>query len=59
MKSAKRLNELKSEGNNCFARGDYNKALSVYEEAVKLLGNAQEKADFLNNRAACFIGLKR
>lgn len=60
LQTAKRLTELKTEGNNSFARGDFNKALTVYDEAIKLLpGSAAEKAEFFNNKAACFIGLKR
>lgn len=57
--TAKRVTELKAEGNQCFARGDITKALSVYDEAAKLLPASQEKADVLSNRAACFLSQKR
>ncbi|KAG2448658.1 hypothetical protein HYH02_006015 [Chlamydomonas schloesseri] len=57
---AKKFVELKTEGNQAFARGDYAKALNVYEDAIKLLPtNAPERADIYNNKAACFIGQKR
>ncbi|GFR41316.1 hypothetical protein Agub_g1998 [Astrephomene gubernaculifera] len=57
---AKKVVELKTEGNNSFARGDYQKALTIYDDAIKLLpANAPERADFHNNKAACFIGQKR
>jgi hypothetical protein len=57
---AKKIVELKTEGNNSFARGDYQKALTTYDEAIKLLPTgAPERADFHNNKAACFIGQKR
>lgn len=60
MQTAKRLGQLKAEGAQSFACGNFAKALEVYTEAINLLpGNAQEKADFYNNKAACFIGLKR
>lgn len=52
--------ELKTEGNQAFARGDYAKALNVYDDAIKLLPTtAPERADIYNNKAACFIGQKR
>ncbi|GLC33808.1 hypothetical protein PLESTM_000121800 [Pleodorina starrii] len=57
---AKKIVELKTDGNNSFARGDYQKALTTYDEAIKLLpAGAPERADFHNNKAACFIGQKR
>ncbi|KAG2497984.1 hypothetical protein HYH03_004243 [Edaphochlamys debaryana] len=58
--TSKKIVELKTEGNNSFARGDYGKALTIYEDAIKLLpAGAAERADFHNNKAACFIGQKR
>ncbi|GIL43557.1 hypothetical protein Vafri_1256 [Volvox africanus] len=57
---AKKIVELKTEGNNSFARGDFQKALTTYDEAIKLLPSAApERADFHNNKAACYIGQKR
>ncbi|KAG2446112.1 hypothetical protein HXX76_000711 [Chlamydomonas incerta] len=57
---AKKFVELKTEGNQAFARGDYAKALNVYDDAIKLLPTAApERADIYNNKAACFIGQKR
>eukprot|EP00198_Chlamydomonas_reinhardtii_P013174 XP_001702511.1 predicted protein [Chlamydomonas reinhardtii] len=57
---AKKFVELKTEGNQAFARGDYAKALNVYDDAIKLLPTtAPERADIYNNKAACFIGQKR
>lgn len=60
MQTVKRVGQLKAEGAQCFAQGNFTKALEVYADAIKLLpGSAQEKAEFYNNKAACFIGLKR
>ncbi|GIL98935.1 hypothetical protein Vretimale_4252, partial [Volvox reticuliferus] len=57
---AKKIVELKTEGNNSFARGDFQKALTTYDDAIKLLPTgAPERADFHNNKAACYIGQKR
>ena len=63
----KSLLELKEEGNIYFRKGDYDKALSCYTQALKIGRNAcekdkdrgkkNEKAVILKNRAACYLKL--
>lgn len=56
---AKRVLELKNEGNKCFAKKEYTKAVEQYDAAIKLLPDGGDKADLLCNKAACFYQTKR
>lgn len=57
---AKKYSDLKQEGNQCFAKKDYLKAIELYDQASKVLPEgAVEKADLVSNKAACYLLLKR
>jgi hypothetical protein len=57
---ATKVGALKSEGNKCFTRRDYVRALEQYEQASKLLPDgAPERVELHNNKAACFYQLRR
>lgn len=54
------VEELKNKGNLLFAGKEYQKALEVYEKAIKLLPEgASEKTDLFSNRGACYMQMKR
>lgn len=57
---AKKVSDLKSQGNKMFAQKDWAKAIEQYESAMKMLpaGHA-ERGDLLCNKAACLMGLNR
>jgi len=51
---------MKNEGNKCFAKREYSKAIEQYDEAMALLpATAAEKADLLCNKAASLYQMKR
>lgn len=54
------VKKLKEEGNKCFARKEYQKALDAYDKALKASDNAASEAPLLHsNKAACFMMLQR
>ena len=57
---AEGLSQLKDEGNQLFAKKDYERALDVYDKALKLAGSDTDDAALLNsNKAACHMMLKK
>jgi hypothetical protein len=57
---AKKVLDLKAEGNKMFAGKEWSKAIEQYEAAMKMLpaGHA-ERSDLLCNKAACLMGLNK
>ena len=45
--------QLKEQGNKCFAAGNYQQAISYFTQAIKL----SENAIYYSNRAACYLKL--
>ena len=57
-KMAKDPLQLKKEGNEAFAEGDWDKALSLYTEAIKLTeSDSADKAVLYKNKAAVYLKL--
>lgn len=48
-----KADQLKEQGNRCFAAGNYQQAISYFTQAIKL----QETAVYYSNRAACYLKL--
>lgn len=53
--------EFKTEGNNYFKKGTYDKAIECYSKAIEAcpLENPTELSTFFQNRAACYEHLKK
>jgi len=57
---ASKVTALRKEGNVFFINKDYDKALTQFDTAIKLLPEAAvERSDLFCNKAACFYQLKR
>ena len=53
-----RAHELKDEGNRLFQAKNYEKAIALYDKAIKLTPNHPERAIFHSNKAACLMQMK-
>lgn len=50
---------LKEQGNESFKNGDYNNAISLYTQAIKLDSSDTDLAVFLKNRAAAYLKVEK
>ena len=51
--------EIKAAADKAFLAKDFPSAISQYEQAIKELGDAPEKADFLQKTANCYLLSKK
>ena len=53
------MTELKAVADKHFLGKDFAKAIESYEEAIKTLGDAPEKIEFLQKTANCYLLSKK